>query len=118
MIYRDIIDRIRPWLSQDTILMLKGARQVGKTTILHYLQKEIEGQGSMARYMRGSRFRGSFFGDPAFSPAPRRSFQGKTGTVLIDEFQSITNAGLFPKRVRSDKRPLPTLSCRDHPAWN
>jgi len=101
MIYRDIIDRIRPWLSQDTILMLKGARQVGKTTILHYLQKEIEGQGSMARYIAADLdFADPSFGDPRlFILRLADLFQGKTGTVLIDEFQSIPNAGLFLKTV-------------------
>lgn len=101
MIYRDVIDQIRPWLSQDTILMLKGARQVGKTTILHYLQNEIEGQGRMARYIAADLdFADPSFGDPRlFILRLADLFQGKTGTVLIDEFQSIPNAGLFLKTV-------------------
>ena len=106
MIYRDIIDHILTWLAQDTIIMLKGARQVGKTTILHYLQKELEGSGRMVRYIAADLdFADPSFGDPRlFILRLDDIFQGSPGTVLIDEFQTIPNAGLFLKTVFDQTR--------------
>ncbi len=39
--YRKIIDRIKPFIDDNEILVIHGARQVGKTTLLHYLINNI-----------------------------------------------------------------------------
>jgi len=41
-LYRNIIARIKPWIERDEIIVILGARQVGKTSLLHYLKDEIE----------------------------------------------------------------------------
>ena len=42
IIYRHIIDRIKPWLGKEKIILLTGPRQVGKTTILKILEGELK----------------------------------------------------------------------------
>ena len=39
---RDIIDQISKYLFTDDIIVLHGARQVGKTHILYYLAKIVQ----------------------------------------------------------------------------
>jgi hypothetical protein len=101
MIYRDIIDTIRPWLSQDKVIIIKGARQVGKTTILHFLRREIEESGKQVHYIAADLdFADPAFGDPRlFILRLDEQFGGKPGTVFIDEFQTIPKAGLFLKTL-------------------
>jgi predicted AAA+ superfamily ATPase len=44
-LYRDLIARIKPWIERDEIIVILGARQVGKTSLLLYLKDEIEKKG-------------------------------------------------------------------------
>ena len=39
---RDIFDIVKPYLGDETVLVLIGARQVGKTHILRYIQKYLD----------------------------------------------------------------------------
>lgn len=39
---RDIFDKIKPFLGDETVLVIIGARQVGKTHVLDYIQKYLE----------------------------------------------------------------------------
>lgn len=48
---RDIIDKITPFLKTDNIIVLHGARQVGKTHILYYLQNELKVQGQLTKFL-------------------------------------------------------------------
>ena len=43
MIKRDILAKIMPWVGKEKILVLKGSRQVGKTTLLRQIESEIKG---------------------------------------------------------------------------
>ena len=88
MIFRDIIDEIKPWLARDKIIIMKGARQVGKTTILHYLKNDLEATGRQVRYIAADLdFADPSFGDPRlFILRLDDLFGGKPGTILIDEF--------------------------------
>jgi len=44
-LYRDIIKKIDKWLERDEIIVILGARQVGKTSILRLLQTELKSAG-------------------------------------------------------------------------
>jgi len=44
-LYRDIIKKIDKWLERDEIIVILGARQVGKTSVLRLLQTELESAG-------------------------------------------------------------------------
>ncbi|MFZ2635239.1 MAG: ATP-binding protein [Rectinemataceae bacterium] len=106
MIYRDILDAIRPWLQTDKIIIIKGARQVGKTTILTYLKNELEASGRQVRYIAADLdFADPSFGDPRlFILRLDDLFGGKPGTILIDEFQTIPQSGLFLKTVHDQTK--------------
>ena len=45
MIKREILTEITTWLHQEKILILKGARQVGKTYLLQTIKKDLEKSG-------------------------------------------------------------------------
>lgn len=55
---RDIIDEISKYLTSDDVIVLHGARQVGKTTILYYLDNKIRGRGNKTYFidLEDSRF--------------------------------------------------------------
>jgi len=50
-IQRKILESIKKWLKSDKILILNGARQVGKTTILKRIKKELEKQEKNCIYL-------------------------------------------------------------------
>ncbi len=106
MIFRDIEEKIVPWLKQNKIIILKGARQVGKTTILKNLQKKLVKEGNVVHYIAADLdFADPAFGDPRlFILRLDDLFGDKTGYVLIDEFQIIPNAGLFMKTVYDQRQ--------------
>jgi len=49
-IKRTILKDINEWLGNEKILILKGARQVGRTTILKFLQDTLTSQGKATKY--------------------------------------------------------------------
>lgn len=106
MIYRDILDDILPWLQMDKVLILKGARQVGKTTIMKYLKSELEASGRKVKYIAADLdFADPAFGDPRLFLLRLEEYFGEGGgTVLIDEFQTIPNAGLFLKTLHDQTK--------------
>jgi predicted AAA+ superfamily ATPase len=102
MIYREIIPKIESWIGERKILVLKGSRQVGKTTILRYLQEKQEENGTKTLFFSADRE----LGNPLFASSKNFAFflgtqipDGKKLLVFIDEFQFIPNAGLFLKGV-------------------
>src|SRR3989344_3403049 len=48
---RNISDQIIPYLFTDDIIVLHGARQVGKTHILYYLAKIVQEKGELAHFI-------------------------------------------------------------------
>lgn len=50
IIKRDLFDEIVKYLNTDNILVLHGARQVGKTYILYYLNQYLLGKGESTYY--------------------------------------------------------------------
>jgi len=87
MIHRDIEDAIDPWLGRDKIIILRGARQVGKTTILKSIKARLQERGEQVRYIAADLdFAEPAFGDPRlFLLRLGDLFAGSGGTVLIDE---------------------------------
>ncbi|MBL1172846.1 MAG: AAA family ATPase, partial [Chloroflexi bacterium] len=55
---RTAIDEISKYLHTDDIVVIHGARQVGKTSILMYLQEQLESSGERTYYidLEDSRF--------------------------------------------------------------
>ena len=105
MIQRYQISEIEAHLKQKEITIIIGARQVGKTTIMQMLQKQIlDGTPSIW-------FNLDFESDLAKLKTQNQllaridlEFGGKKGVVFIDEIQRKENAGLFLKGIY-DTRP-------------
>ena len=100
-IYRNILNDIEKWLGKPKILILKGARQVGKTTILKYLAHKLETENKKVKYFSVDRE----LDNPLFNDANllirfiKDQYNGKFLYLFLDEFQYIKNAGLFLKVV-------------------
>ncbi len=50
IVHRDIEERVREWLYEPQIILIKGARRAGKTTLLHLLKNELEKGGEKTAY--------------------------------------------------------------------
>jgi len=107
MISREIIKKIEEQLFNKKILILKGARQTGKTTIMKYLKNKLQEKNQTTLFLSADNlsevnifktpqtlidylnihlnFSKDFFKNPLF--------------LFIDEFQYIKNAGLFLKNL-------------------
>lgn len=103
MIKRDIIEKIVSWLGTEKILILKGSRQVGKTTILQLLKNQLEQDGKTVIYLAADDMdNANLFHSPnnLINYLEQTSHFPKTFLyVMIDEFQYIKQAGLFLKNL-------------------
>ena len=107
MVERDTIKKILPWLFENKVLIIKGARQVGKTTLLHSLKnlltEKYKIQNTNIFYLSLD----AELGNPIFQDAKIfiRYIETKATSlsfplfILLDEFQYINDAGLFLKIV-------------------
>ncbi|MEW6456442.1 MAG: ATP-binding protein [Acidobacteriota bacterium] len=49
--YRNIVKKLNSWLDRDEIIVILGARQVGKTSLLHYLQEKLDAEGEKTYFL-------------------------------------------------------------------
>ena len=114
---RTVMEEIVKYLSTDDIIGIHGARQVGKTSILLYLQKQLEETNEQTFYfdLEDSRFvslldRGVdefivYLGErgfdlPVFRKSDRKLF------VMIDEIQYLANPSSFLKLLADHHKYL------------
>lgn len=101
MIPRIVLPKIEHWLGQHKILILKGSRQVGKTTLLKHMESTLQKKGDKTFYLsvdqeidnpilKTSRYLGRFLKD---------QFHGGRLTLFLDEFQYLKQPGLFLKTL-------------------
>jgi predicted AAA+ superfamily ATPase len=114
---RLVVDEIERYLPTNDIIILHGARQVGKTSILMYLQKQLEAGSEKTLYfdledgrMLGLLNRGV---DDFVAYLRERGFfqealehDGKKLFVLIDEIQYLDNPSSFLKLLADHHRYL------------
>ncbi|MBT3581774.1 ATP-binding protein [bacterium] len=100
-IKRDVLEEIKPWLGKEKILILKGARQVGKTTILNHLKMELEkAQKKVIYYAVDLEINNPFWQEPKlFIKFVKEQFADQYIYIILDEFQYIKQSGLFLKVV-------------------
>jgi len=105
MIQREILPKILHWIGKEKILILKGARQVGKTTLLNEIIAEMKRRDDSVTTVF---LRADNDIDAAFLQSPatleeylkrNHGFPDRYCTVFIDEFQAIKDAGRFLKNV-------------------
>ncbi|MEA1936582.1 MAG: ATP-binding protein [Patescibacteria group bacterium] len=105
MIKREIIEEIHPWIGKEKILILNGARQVGKTTLLKQIKADLtkKNQGFSVVYLLADDIENkSIFNSPASLELYLKQFHKFPSQYLylmIDEFQVINQAGLFLKNL-------------------
>ena len=98
-IARDIVDDIEKWLGKEKIIILQGARQVGKTTILRHLRDKLERRGCISKYFSMDfELNNPLFKEPRlFIKFINEQYDGKFVYIFLDEFQYIKEAGLYLK---------------------
>jgi uncharacterized protein len=112
---RQVVDEIIRYLHTDDVIVIHGARQVGKTCILMYVQHLLSEQGEQTLYLdlEDSRFvalldrgvdefllylRGEGFDLPAYAQAGTKLF------VLVDEIQYLAEPSSFMKLIADHHR--------------
>lgn len=98
---RDILNDMRKWLDKEKILILKGSRQVGKTTLLKFLEKELKPDHPTLFYSIDLEIGNPLFSEPKLFIKFLESHivKGKRLYVFLDEFQYLEKPGLFVKVV-------------------
>ncbi|HMR97616.1 MAG TPA: ATP-binding protein [Anaerolineales bacterium] len=117
---RTIIDEISKYLPTNDIIVVHGARQVGKTSILMYLQEHLEAAGNQSYYidLEDSRFVSILdkgveefivhLGEQGFDLSTFRK-SGNKLYVLIDEIQYLANPSSFLKLLADHHRYLKVI---------
>lgn len=101
IVYRHIIDRIKPWLDKEKIILLTGPRQVGKTTILKILEEDLKRAAKTLFFSCDLEIGNALFKDPKLFISLLEAELGANPKiyVFLDEIQYIPQAGLFLKPV-------------------
>lgn len=117
---RDVADEIETFLRTDEIIVIHGARQVGKTSIMMYLQSRLDSQGEQTHYidLEDSRtlrildqgvdefllhLKEQGFDLASFQNAEKKIF------ILIDEIQYMENPSSFLKLLADHHRYLKVI---------
>lgn len=104
MIQREIIQKIKHWLGKEKILIIKGARQVGKTYLLkEIIKKDLENTGAKVAYLPADEIDNK----PILKSSASLelyleqyfNFPNEFVYLMIDEFQAIEEAGLLLKNI-------------------
>ncbi len=116
---RDIVTELEKYLRTDDIVVLHGARQVGKTSILRYIEDGLKHKGEKTRYidLEDSRYvkildagvdglLGLLTEDGLYAPGQKPE---KRVFVFIDEIQYLQNPSSFLKLVRDHHSGLKLL---------
>ena len=114
---RKVLSEIKRYISTDDIIVIHGARQVGKTSILMVLQNELQAQGEKVLYLdlEDSRFvrllnRGigeflTYLGEEGYDLTLLRQSEKKL-FVLVDEIQYLENPSSLLKLIADHHRDL------------
>ncbi|RKY35437.1 MAG: ATPase [Candidatus Omnitrophota bacterium] len=101
MIKRDILLKLRSHISKKEISLIIGPRQVGKTTLMNMLKKELEQEGKKTVFLSLD-----FENDKNFFSSQNNLISkiqlelgNNAGVVFIDEIQRKKNAGVFLKGI-------------------
>ena len=115
IIKRQIIDEIEQYLFIDSIVVLHGARQVGKTFIMRYLMALLKNKNEIVYYidLEDSRFKAkldegvdAFIGILKDEGLLTDSQAGKKIFVFIDEIQYLKNPSSFMKLIADHHKEI------------
>lgn len=88
-------------MGSEKILLIKGSRQVGKTTVLKHLERELADRNPTLYYSVDLELGNPLFQEPKLfiKFLESKIVPGKKLYVFLDEFQYLESAGLFVKVV-------------------
>ncbi len=103
MIQREVLEKIKPWLGKEKILIINGARQVGKTYLLQEIKKDLEKSGKRVAYLLADEIDNK----PILKSSAGLelyleqyfNFPNEFIYLMIDEFQVLEEAGLLLKNI-------------------
>jgi len=112
MIYREITPKIEHWIGREKALIIKGSRQVGKTTLLKHMEEKLKKSGKQTYFMSVDKEKE--VGNPAILNTrnllqflrgrfPRMGRENRV-YLFLDEFQYLPDAGLFLKAFFDESR--------------
>ena len=104
VVYRDILSKINPWLPDPQIILIKGARRAGKTTLLKIIEKNLAKNKAPTKYISVDQHMYEPFWKSLDSfemylktelefPARKRLY------LFLDEVQYLDDPGLFLKTL-------------------
>ncbi|MEK7526680.1 MAG: ATP-binding protein [Patescibacteria group bacterium] len=103
VLQRDIFSKIESFLGTNNILVLHGARQVGKTHIMYYIEDYLQKKGETTHYidLEDSRYVEILDGgvESFLDYLKGEGLGNKKLTVLIDEIQYLENPSSFLKLI-------------------
>jgi uncharacterized protein len=103
MIKREILAKIKTWLGKEKILIIKGARQVGKTYLLQRLKADLEQEGKKVVYLLADDLDNRNFlkslANLELYLEQYFNFPHDFIYLMIDEFQVLDEPGTFLKNV-------------------
>lgn len=110
-IRREVLDDILRWIQEPEILILTGARQVGKTSILYQiidelLRRKLSKPEDIFYFNLDLSGFSDFFTDQGAFLRFLNSSQKETTFVFVDEVQRLENPGLFFKAIQDLRMPL------------
>ncbi|WP_088819947.1 ATP-binding protein [Candidatus Mancarchaeum acidiphilum] len=94
--YRDIEDRIVPFISRDEIIIIRGPRQAGKTTLMKLISDKIKDKKEFVNFDIPSN-RSNISESPI--DYVRKIADGNKITLFLDEVQRLDNAGEILKII-------------------
>lgn len=89
---RSVFQKIKRYINSKEIIAIKGARQVGKTTLLKIIEKDFKDQGKDVRFLSFENHEVLDLFDNDID-AFKALYANKYDVVLIDEFQYSEKAG-------------------------
>ena len=102
MIKRRIFDEVLKWIDEDRIIIIKGARQTGKTTLLKYLMNYLENSHKRVIYFSiDNEIYNPAFENPnlliKYLKSQYEITKNEKMILILDEFQYLRDPGLFLK---------------------
>jgi predicted AAA+ superfamily ATPase len=104
LVKRILFDEIKEWFLEDKIIIIKGTRRAGKTTLLSQIRDYLSEYGEKTIYISvDQELTNPIFSEPKYFIRYLKEQYGvdeeKRTYILLDEFQYIKEAGLFLKVV-------------------
>jgi len=104
LVKRILFNEIKEWLPENKIIIIKGARRTGKTTLLNQIRDYLTNSSEKTIYLSvDQELNNPIFSNPKYfikylKDQYEVNEKGRT-YILLDEFQYIKEAGLFLKVV-------------------